>query len=145
MGEVLWCHKNLNVSLFFLSSLSLSLSLSANGCGLQTGAVEGSVWIFYPDKVQDRVALSHALCPAWVKRTHTHTYTQTSACPFTSASLHHHGHLMCLISVLTHGSNCFMTMWKQFVSLSDLWCLSHYHFHTPTLPHLNFAYFYIPL
>lgn len=87
--------------------------------------------------------LSHALCPTWIKHTHAHIYTQTSVCPFTSASLPHHGHLMCLISVLTHGSNCFMTMWKQFVSWSDLWCLSHYHFHTPTLPHLNFAFLHL--
>lgn len=109
------------LSLFPQFSLAF-LSRSANGCGLLKGAVEGSAWIFYPDKVQDsRVALNHAVCPVWIK--HTHIYTQTRACPFTSASPPHHGHMMCLISVLMHGTNCFMTVWKRFVSWFELWCL----------------------
>lgn len=64
------------LSLFPSFSL-VSLSLSANGCGLLKGAVEGSAWIFYPDKVQGRrVALSHVLRPAWIKRTHIDTHRQ---------------------------------------------------------------------
>lgn len=61
------------LSLFPQFSLAF-LSRSANGCGLLKGAVEGSAWIFYPDKVQDsRVALNHAVCPVWIKHTHKHS------------------------------------------------------------------------
>lgn len=49
-------------------------SLSANGCGLLKGVVEGSAWNLYPDEVHGhRVALSHALCPAWIKHTQIHS------------------------------------------------------------------------
>lgn len=107
--------------LTLFSSFSLVyLSLSANGCGLLKGVIEGSAWNFYPNEVHGHwEALSHALCPAWIKHTHIHSDT-----------LPLHGHLIGLINVLILNclnlfyEVCFLVWALMSFSLSFL----------PTLP-----------